>query len=191
MRQISGPIQIEEGENLDQPRARRATGNVAGLGKRMAQVTRLPPPAKGHALLIKDDDVRLSAAWQAELRFGNQAHGGDTLILKWREAFSVGNGGRSRATFEPMPPGKYVFRVKTVTPFGEPVGSELALTILIPQPLWKRPQLWRSAPESSLRQWRSSSGRRYVAGCRRELDQAERRRRLERERLENRPGHSR
>ena len=130
---------FEEGENLDQPEGTPRYWQRSGFGKRMAQITRLPPPAKGHALVIKDDDLRMSAIWQADLLLGNQAHAGDTLVLKWREAFSVGNGGRSRATFEPMPPGEYVFRVRTVTPFGEPIGSELALTILIPQPLWKRP----------------------------------------------------
>jgi signal transduction histidine kinase len=130
---------LEEGENLDQPEGTPRYWQRSGFGKRMAQITRLPLPAKGHALVIKDDDLRMSAIWQADLLLGNQAHAGDTLLLRWGEAFSVGNGGRSRATFEPMLPGEYVFRVKTVTPFGEPIGAELALNILIPQPLWKRP----------------------------------------------------
>ena len=130
---------FEEGENMDRADGTPRYWQRSGFGKRMAQITRLPPPAKGHALVIKDDDLRMSAVWQSDLLLGSRAHAGDTLVLKWREAFSVGNGGRSRATFEPMPPGEYVFRVKTVTPFGEPIGSELALTIRIPQPLWKRP----------------------------------------------------
>jgi signal transduction histidine kinase len=174
---------IEEGENLDQAQGTPRYWQRSGVGKRMAEVTTLPPPAKGHALVIKDDDVRLSATWQAELRFRNQAHGGDTLILKWREAFSVGNGGRSRATFEPMPPGQYVFRVKTVTPFGEPVGSELALTILIPQPLWKRPStllLGAGVLAATVAVIVRTAVRRRLQA---RLDQAERRRRLERERL--------
>jgi signal transduction histidine kinase len=130
---------IEEGENLDQPDGIPRYWQRSGVGKPMAQVIKLPPPATGHALVIKDDDVRLSAAWQADVPLGGQTHAGDNLALGWQEAYSVGNGGRSRATFEPLPRGKYVFRVKTVTPFGEPIGSELALTILIPQPLWKHP----------------------------------------------------
>ena len=136
---------IEEGTNLDQPDGIPRYWQRSGVGKRMAQVTRLDPPAKGHALVIKDDDVRMSAAWQADVRLGGQAAAGEALTLKWQEAFSVGNGGRSRATFEPLPRGKYVFRVKTVTPFGEPIGSELAFTILIPQPIWKHPAFISSA----------------------------------------------
>jgi signal transduction histidine kinase len=174
---------IEEGEDLDQAEGTPRYWQRSGAGKRMAQVTRLPPPATGHVLLVKDDDVRLSATWQAELRFRNQAHGGDTLTLEWREAFSVGNGGRSRATFEPMPPGEYVFRVKTVTPFGEPVGSELALTILIPQPLWKRPStlaLGAGVLAVTVALIVRTAVRRRLQA---RLDQAERRRRLEQERL--------
>jgi signal transduction histidine kinase len=130
---------VEEGDQLDRPEGTPRYWQRSGFGKGMAQVMRLPPPAKGHALLIKDDDVRMSAAWQADVRLGDQAGAGDTLILEWREAFSVGNGGRSRYTQDLMLPGEYVFRVQTVTPLGKPIGAELALTILIPQPLWKRP----------------------------------------------------
>jgi signal transduction histidine kinase len=129
---------IEQGENLDQPEGVPRHWERSSLGRRMAQVLTLPPPAKGHALSIMDDDVRASATWQAELPLENPAEAGETIALEWREAFSVGIGGRSRATFNPVSPGTYVFRVKTVTPFGEPIGSELALTIFIPQPLWKR-----------------------------------------------------
>ena len=60
------PMFEGEGEHLDSAEADRAIGNE--FGKRMAQVMRLPPPAKGHALLISDDDVRMSAAWRATCR---------------------------------------------------------------------------------------------------------------------------
>jgi signal transduction histidine kinase len=133
---------IEEGENLDQAEGTPRYWQRSSFGRRMAQVYGLPPPATGHALSIMDDDVRMSATWQAEVSLDNKTRAGDTLALEWREAYSVGIGGRSRATFEPIPCGKYVFRVKTVTPFGKPLGSELALTILIPQPLWRRPSFF-------------------------------------------------
>ncbi len=129
---------FEEGENLDRPDGTPRYWQRSGFGRNMAQIQRLPPPATGHALVIQDDDVRMSATWQADLPLGKRARAGETLRLEWRETYSVGIGERSRATFGPLPPGEYVFRVKTVTPFGEPIGSELALTILIPQPLWKR-----------------------------------------------------
>ncbi|MBN2505241.1 MAG: ATP-binding protein [Verrucomicrobia bacterium] len=130
---------IEEGESLDEPTGDPRYWRRSGFGSRMAQVLTLPPPAKGRALAIRDDDVRISATWQSEVPLGSQARAGDTLTLSWREAFSVGIGERSRATFNPLAPGHYVFRVRTATPLGAPVGRELALTIVIPQALWKRP----------------------------------------------------
>ena len=174
---------FEEGEDLDRPEGTPRYWQRSGVGKPMAQVMKLPPPAKGHALVIKDDDVRLSATWQGDLPLGPQPRAGDKLILEWREAFSVGNGGRSRATFEPMLPGEYVFRVKTVTPFGKPIGSELALTILIPQPLWKRSStlaLGAAAVAAVVALVVRTVVRRRLQA---QVDQAERRRRLEQERL--------
>lgn len=132
---------LMEGENLNQPQGRPRHWQRGRVGARMAQVLPLPQPAGGHALAIQDDDVHMSATWQAELPLRERAHPGDTLRLEWQEAFSVGIGERSRSTYEPLPPGKYVFRVRTVTPFGEPLGSELSLDILVLQPPWKRPAL--------------------------------------------------
>lgn len=149
----------------------------------MAQVLKPPPPATGHALAIVDDDVRMSATWQADLPLANRARPGDTLFLTWREAFSVGIGERSRATFDPLPPGEYVFRVKSVTPLGEPVGRELVLTILIPQPVWKRPAfvipvgLLTAASIAALTWW---IGHRRMSARMRQLEHY---RALERERL--------
>lgn len=129
---------VLEGEDLDQPEGGPRHWQRGGIGARMAQVLTLPPPGAGHALAIQDDNVRLSATWQADIPLPDRVQPGDMLRLDWREVYSVGIGERSRATFPPLAPGTYVFRVKTVTPFGEPIGSELALTILIPQPLWRR-----------------------------------------------------
>jgi signal transduction histidine kinase len=146
-------------------------------------VLKLPPPATGHALVIKDDDVRMSATWQADLPLGNRAHAGDTLRLEWREAFSVGVGERCRATFVPQPPGKYVFRVKTVTPFGEPLGRELRLDIFIPQVLWKRPGFVIPVILVSLAAIAASVWSIVSRRLQRQLNQLEQRRQVEHERL--------
>jgi signal transduction histidine kinase len=130
---------LSEGENLEHPQGRPRYWQRGIIGARMAQVLPLPAPATGRALAIQDDDVHISATWQADLLLRNRAQAGDELSLKWREAFSVGIGERSRATFDPLPPGRYVFRVKTVTPFGTPIGNELTLAISVAQLFWKRP----------------------------------------------------
>jgi signal transduction histidine kinase len=82
-----------------------------------------------------------------------------------------------------LSPGTYVFRVKTVTPFGEPIGSELALTISIPQPLWKRlsfilPVLVASAATIAALVWVIANRRMQVR-----LNRLEHRRQVEHERF--------
>ncbi|NOS71909.1 MAG: hypothetical protein HOP33_18510 [Verrucomicrobia bacterium] len=130
---------LEEGENLDRADGKPRYWQRGSFGANMAHVTQLPPPSKAHALAIVDDDVHLPATWQAELPLKDKAHAGDTLTLIWREAFSVGIGGRQRAGYDSPPPGDYVFRLKTVTPSGDPVGREVSLAVSIPQVFWKRP----------------------------------------------------
>jgi signal transduction histidine kinase len=174
---------IEQGANLDRIDGVPRYWERSSLGRRMAQVLTLPPPAKGHALAIMDDDLHASATWQAELPLENLAAAGETVWLEWREAYSVGIGGRSRATYNPFGAGTYVFRVKTVTPFGEPIGSELALNIFIPQPLWKRasfviPVVLASAVVMAALVWGIATRR-----LRTRLERLDYRRRMEYERL--------
>jgi signal transduction histidine kinase len=130
---------FEEGENLDRPDGQPRYWRRSSFGANLAHVSPLPPPMQGHALTIVDDDLHLPATWQADLPLKNKAQAGDTLKFEWKEAFSVGIGGRQRAGYDSLPPGDYVFRVKTVTPSGQPVGREAALAVSIPQVFWKRP----------------------------------------------------
>ena len=104
---------IEEGENLDQADGTPRYWQRSSFGGRMAQVMKLPPPEQGNAVVILDDDLHQSGTWQAESQLENPTPATETLRLEWREAFSVGIGGRLRFG---LPPGDYVFRVKTVTP---------------------------------------------------------------------------
>lgn len=175
--------EITEGQNLDSAEGQPRYWQRGPVGARMAQVIKLAPPGAGHALVIRDDDLLMSATWQADLSLRDRARPGDTLRFEWGQAFSVGIGERSRATFEPMAPGNYVFRVKTVTPFGKPIGRELALRIAILQPLWKRPSFIASlvvgsAVIVSFTVWLILDRRMKVR-----LSRLEQRRRMEHERL--------
>lgn len=130
---------FEQGENLGQPEGTPRHWQRGSLGASMALVMPLTPPDTGHALLIKDDDVLMSASWQVDVPLGKPVQAGDMLELQWREAFSVGIGSRTRYTRDVSMPGNYVFRLRTVSAFGEPLGAELALAINIPPPWWRRP----------------------------------------------------
>lgn len=175
---------LEEGTNLDRADGQPRYWRRSSFGANLAQVSRLPPPLPGHALTIIDDDLHLPATWQAdELSLTNRAQGGDRLLFEWLEAFSVGLGGRQRSGYDLLPPGEYVFRVKTVTPAGEPVGREVALAVSIPHVFWKQPPfvalvLVTFATVITLLV-RTAVRRRLQA----QLDRLEHRRRLERERL--------
>ena len=175
---------LEEGENLDNPDGQPRYWRRSSFGANLAHVSRLPSSLKGHALTIEDDDLHLPATWQAEeLSLKNKAQPGDTLTFEWQEAFSVGLGGRQRAGYDLLPPGDYVFRVRTVTPSGEPVGREVALIVSIPQVFWKRPPSLALALVTFAAVIgivvRSTVRRRLQA----RLDRLEHRRGLERERL--------
>jgi signal transduction histidine kinase len=174
---------VEEGTNLDSPEGQPRYWTRGSLGKSMARVLKLPPPAQGHALVIADNDIHISPNWQADLPLGRKARTGETLTVEWREAFSVGTGGRKLAMFDSLSPGDYVFRVKTVTPSGEPIGGEAALAISIPQVIWKRPAVialgLAAFGLAGAAMVRTATRRRLQA----QLDEVERRRRIERERL--------
>ena len=174
---------VEEGRNLDSPEGQPRYWRRGSLGASETRVLKLPPPARGHALVIEDDEVHVSPSWQADLPLGGKAPGGTTLTFEWREAFSVGIGGRKLAMFDSLSPGDYVFRVKTVTPWGEPIGSEADLAISIPQVFWKRPSVMALGLAAFAfvvtGMVRTVTHRRLQT----RLDQVERRRQLERERL--------
>jgi signal transduction histidine kinase len=174
---------IEEGSNLDSPAGRPRYWRRGRFGASMAYVLKLPPPAQGHALVLADDDLHIAPSWQADLPLVDKVRGGETLTLEWREVFSVGVGGRNRALYDPLPPGDYVFRVKTVTPSGKPIGAEAALAFSIPQVFWKRPSVMAVGLAAFALavtvMVRTFTRRRLQA----RLDQVERRRRLDQERL--------
>ena len=174
---------VEEGTNLNSPQGQPRYWTRGSFGASMARVLTLPPPAQGHALVIADDDIHISPSWQADLPLGYKDRAGDTLTLEWREAFSLGIGGRRLAIFDSLPPADYVFRVRAVTPAGEPVGAETTLAFSIPQVFWKRPAVIAFGLAAfglvGAAMVRTVTRRRLKA----QLDKVERRRRIERERL--------
>lgn len=174
---------VEEGRDLDSPGGEPRYWTRGRFGARMAHVLKLPPPAQGHALVIADEDLHIAPSWQADLPLGGKARGGDTLTFEWREAFSVGVGGRSQAGFSPPAPGDYVFRVTAVTPAGEPIGSEAALAFSIPQVIWKRPSVIAVGLAAFVLLITAVVRMMIRRRLQVRLDQVERRRRIERERL--------
>ena len=110
-----------------------------GMKPNLASLVKLPAPAVGNAIVIKDDDVRSSVFWAADSSLGSYVKPGETLEIRWQEAFSVGIGGRNRVTLDPVAPGEYTFRLQSLTAFGEPIGNEFTLGIVVPGPWWKRP----------------------------------------------------
>ena len=174
---------VEEGTNLDAPEGQPRYWRRGGFGASDAHVLKLAPPAEGHALVIEDDEVYVSPSWQADLPLRRKAQRGEQFTLQWREAFSVGIGGRRLAMFDSLSPGEYVFRLKTVTPLGEPIGPEVAFPVSVPQVFWKRPAVVASALAvftlTVAAAARAVMRRRLQA----QVEQAERRRRVEHERL--------
>ena len=130
---------LEEGEHLDRPDGQPRYWQRGNFGAHMAHVYQLPPPATGHALVIVDDDIHGSASWQSAVPLKQAVRASETVTLEWQETFSVGISGHHHHPYYQLSSGAYHFRVKALTPMGEPVGAEVAMAVSIPPVFWRRP----------------------------------------------------
>ena len=109
-----------------------------GMRPSMAQVLRTGMAPSGRVLAIVDTDDSCHAEWQSP-RITVDAKEGDSLQVEWRESFSIGLAGVKYAAYDRLQPGKYMFRLKEVSPEGRAVGEEYSLALVVKPPVWQRP----------------------------------------------------
>jgi signal transduction histidine kinase len=124
-------------KNADPLRDNPAGWRREGFPSRMAQV--LPLSGGGWALAVVDNSGTGYAEWVSQIDLHFQVHPGQALDLEWQEMYSVGSDAGESVDYTYVPPGKYTFRVKAVTPLGGETGQETALALVIPQYFWERP----------------------------------------------------
>jgi signal transduction histidine kinase len=94
-------------------------------------------------LVITDDDVNAHADWTtARIQIPPEVPPGETLEIRWQEAYSTGLGGNFTAIYERLPAGKYRFVVEDLSLTGDPLPTGAAISLNIPQVFWKSFWFW-------------------------------------------------
>ncbi len=113
-----------------------------GIHPSMAKIVQIgQSPAVG-AFAVLDDDPIGHAEWHNTLDSAPQVAPGEHLVVEWNEMYSIGAGSINVANYEKLKSGQYIFRIEGTDIMGRPTGAEAALTVLVPQPLWKMPWFW-------------------------------------------------
>ncbi len=110
-----------------------------GSWGRIAQVVKSGPPDPRPILALIDDDPRQYGNWTSVTRV--KVAPGDTVVLTWRAAHSLGLGAAASVEYRDLPAGTRWFRAGTFRPAGDPTGAEASLGIELLVPWHERPQV--------------------------------------------------
>ena len=135
------PVLLFPDHNL--PEGQKADWKKSGTHPSMATTVN-PDDPKGSspALVIVDDDIAAHADWTIPIRLRPEIKAGDSLEIRWKEAYSTGLGGDFTATYERLPAGRYQFVVEDLSLTGEPLKSGAAVSLTIAIVFWKSVWFW-------------------------------------------------
>lgn len=181
-------IRIDRGDDLHEPRGVPVGWRREGNNSAIAQVFTLRPAGAGagraeHALALVDKDVRSTGRWVAAGENLLPVEPGIPLRLEIEEAFSVGAGGNHTCTYHRLPAGRYTFRAIPVDEFGLPAGGGVELPVTLAPPFHATRWFWPTA--GLVATAAAAGGVSYAVRRRlqRRLEQSERRRAIEAERM--------
>ena len=169
----------EPGQNLDQP---PPDWMRDGLNPSMAKLVKLERGRPAMAFAILDEDPNAHAEWHTVKDFAKVTPG-ERLVVDWNELFTMGEGVARTVSYADLAAGDYRFRVIEATPLGVPVGGEVSLALVVPEPYWRSPWFWGLV--LALAAVVVTGGYRYVVWqqLRREVARLESQRLLEHERV--------
>jgi len=101
-------------------------------------VNRVSHPVIG----LVDGDLDREGEWVTVRNLPDRLGKSGTFVLSWDEVYNVIDGNTRRATYVNVPPGRYVFRAMGLAGGGEVAGDTLAMTVMIPPPVWERFWFW-------------------------------------------------
>lgn len=93
-------------------------------------------------LMIVDDDATTHADWATRIQIPSEVATGETLEIKWQEAYSTGESGDITAIYERLPAGKYRFVVEDLTLTGSPLPSGAVIEMRVQEVFWKSLWFW-------------------------------------------------
>jgi signal transduction histidine kinase len=89
-------------------------------------------------LAVVDTDLATWGAWRTTPEGAVAVHARDTLVLQWKEMYSIGWGGAAECGYDYLPPGDYQFKVQALTETGESTGAAVSLPFTVVPPFWQR-----------------------------------------------------
>ena len=94
-------------------------------------------------LVITDDDINAHADWITNrIQIPPELAAGETLEIRWHEAYSTGLGGNFTAIYERLPAGKYRFVVEDLTLTGGSLQTGASIVLHVPEVFWKSVWFW-------------------------------------------------
>jgi signal transduction histidine kinase len=108
----------------------------------MAKIVKFGQDPQTRAFAIVDDDPLSHAECHSAVDSGPAIKPGDHLVVEWNEMYSTGSGSVREATYNSLPAGHYVFRVRAVDVMGLPTGTEASMVFSVRRPFWKVPWFW-------------------------------------------------
>jgi signal transduction histidine kinase len=177
---------IDRGDELHEPRGVPVDWRREGTNTSIAQVFTLPgrdPGTSEHALALVDNDVRSTGRWVAAGENLVAVTPGVPVRIETEEAFSVGAGGHYTCSYHKLPTGRYRFRAIPVDEFGVQSGDGVELPIVLVPPFYASWWFWTIIGFGTIAG--VAGGVRYTTRKRmqHELEQSERRRAIEAERM--------
>ena len=109
-----------------------------GLHPSMAKVVQVGKDPASTAFAILDNDPFSHAEWHNIMAFAPAVTPGDHLVFEWNEMYSIGIGDVGTANYSSLPFGTYQFHVEETSAIGTPTGVEAQLTVIVPEPFWKK-----------------------------------------------------
>lgn len=174
---------IERGNELQQPQGAPRDWRREGTNSSAPQVFTFTSSPQAHALALVDTDVRSSGRWVGGGRNIVKVESGTPIRIETEEAFSVGGGGSYTCSYHKIPAGRYTFRVIPVDEFGAQSGIGVQLPVVLVPPFYAAWWFWTIIAVVSATAL--TGGVRYATWKRlqRQLEQSERRRAVEHERI--------
>ncbi len=132
---------ITSGIALDQPMGVPTGWIRQGKKGEIAQLAIRNSPTPHPVFYLYDADKEEFGVWASD---GHQirAQPGDEVTLRWEAAYSIGGFGPAVATYGPIPPGDYRFRIAAATPDGTLTGEEFWIPVKVYIPLYRQAWFW-------------------------------------------------
>jgi signal transduction histidine kinase len=154
-----------------------------GIHPSMAKIVTVGQTPGLRAFAILDDDGGSHAEWRTIMESAPVVSPGDQLLIEWNEMYSIGSGNVGATHYTNLLQGKYEFHVAAVDIFGNIMGTETSLTVLVPPPFWQTSWFWSVV--ATLAFTLAIGGGRYLAWhrMRREMSRLKSQQTLDKERL--------